>query len=195
MKATFQNINPGTTRLKTFALNTTGLSQLNLSFRHMLDDFASGATLKVQSSTDGVNWTDEAWSASTGNGNILATTVNTTVVNNLNSASTYIAFVVTGNLYNYDYWYIDNVIIKAPGYWAGGTAGSPTDWNTAANWGDQAVPTASTNVYIPNRPSMPVVNNDPASPAQCNNLVIEQGATLTVLPNKKIIVNGNTTLK
>ncbi|MBK6965130.1 MAG: hypothetical protein IPH20_14625 [Bacteroidales bacterium] len=112
MKSTYQNINPGTTRLVTPPLNTTGQSLLNLSFRHMLDAYGTGATLKIQSSTDGINWTDEAWSVAATSANIAATTVNTTIIHNLNSPSTLIAFTITGNLYQYDYWYIDNVSIS-----------------------------------------------------------------------------------
>ena len=84
---------------------------LNLSFRHMLDAYGTGATLKVQSSTNGTTWTDEAWSVATTSTNISATLVNTTILNNLNSATTYIGFTITGNLFQYDYWYLDNVSI------------------------------------------------------------------------------------
>jgi M6 family metalloprotease-like protein len=191
MISTYQNINPGTCRLKTYGFNTVGVSALSLSFRHKLDDYGAGATLRVQSSSDGVNWTNEAWSAVTGGGNIGPVLVNTTITHNLNSPSTIVAFVITGNLYQYDYWYIDDVSVKAPGYWVGGTPGTPLDWNTAANWGDGVVPTAATNVYIPNRTSLPVVSNDPAAPAVCNNLVIDVNASVTVSPGKKLVVNGN----
>lgn len=111
MKSTYQNITSGTTRLVTRAINTLGMNQLNLYFRHMLDAFGTGVTLRIQSSADGVNWTNEAWSVAASSTNIPATLINTTVMSNLNSPNTYIAFTVTGNLYNYDYWYIDNVSI------------------------------------------------------------------------------------
>jgi hypothetical protein len=77
----------------------------------MLDAYSTGCTLRVQSSTDGVNWTNESWSVATTSSNIAAAIVNTTVVNNLNSLHTYIAFTIEGNLYNYDYWYVDNVSV------------------------------------------------------------------------------------
>jgi hypothetical protein len=114
MKSTWQNVNPGTTRLVTPPINTTAISILNLSFRHMLDAYGTGATLKVQSSSNGTTWTDEAWSVATTSSNISATVVNTPISNNLNSPTTYIAFTVTGNLYNYDYWYLDNISIAGP---------------------------------------------------------------------------------
>jgi hypothetical protein len=111
MHSTWQNRNPASTRLVTPPINTTGQPLLNLSFRHMLDAYGTGATLKVQSSTDAINWTDEAWSVATTTANIPASIVNTTIANNLNSSNTYIAFTVTGNLYQYDHWYIDEVSV------------------------------------------------------------------------------------
>jgi PKD repeat protein len=111
MKSTYQSVSPGITRLVTVPINTLGMTLLNLSFRHMLDAYSTGCTLRVQSSTDGITWTNEAWSVATTATNIAATLVTTTVVNNLNSANTLIAFTIEGNLYNYDYWYIDNVSI------------------------------------------------------------------------------------
>ncbi|NCA78014.1 MAG: hypothetical protein EOM90_16935, partial [Alphaproteobacteria bacterium] len=111
MKSSYQNVNPGVTRLVTIPINTVGQGQLNLSFRHMLDAYTTGATLSIQSSTDGTNWTTESWSVATTSSNISATIVNTVINNNLNSATTYVAFTISGNLFNYDYWYIDNVQI------------------------------------------------------------------------------------
>ncbi len=111
MKSSWQNISPAVARLVTPPLNTVGQPFLNLSFRHMLDAFGTGCTLRIQSSTDGANWTNESWSVATTATNISATTVNTTVNNNLNSPNTLVAFVIEGNLYQYDYWYVDNVTI------------------------------------------------------------------------------------
>jgi hypothetical protein len=108
-----QNINPGITRLVTPALYTPGLSWLNLSFRHMLDASGTGAILKVQSSSDGINWTDEAWQVATTSTDINATMVNTTISSNLNSASTYVAFTISGDLNQYNHWYIDDILITS----------------------------------------------------------------------------------
>lgn len=114
LRCSYQNINPGTTRFITPAINTVGVSQINLSFRHMFDDYGAGATLRIQSSKDKVNWTNESWSlASVSNTNIGPLTVQTTISSNLNSSTTYIAFVIEGNLYQFDYWYIDNVSLVA----------------------------------------------------------------------------------
>jgi M6 family metalloprotease-like protein len=109
-KFSYQKVNPGTARLISPAINTTNVEKINLSFSHLLDDYATGATLRIQTSTDLVNWTNETWSlASKSNTNVGPVVVNTTILNNLNSPNTYIAFVVTGDLYQIDYWYIDNI--------------------------------------------------------------------------------------
>ncbi len=114
LKCTYVNLSPATTRVITPAINTVGVSQLTLSFKHMFDDYGAGATLRIQTSTDKVNWTNATWSlASVSNANVGPITVNTTITSSLNSATTYIAFVVDGNLYQIDAWYIDNVSISA----------------------------------------------------------------------------------
>lgn len=111
MKSTYQSVNPGVTRLVTVPINTVGMAGLNLSFRHMFDAYSAGCTLRVQSSPDGTNWTNEAWSVDATSNNIAATLVNTTIASNTNTQNTMVAFTIEGNLYNYDYWYIDNVTI------------------------------------------------------------------------------------
>ncbi|MCX6249651.1 MAG: hypothetical protein NTX61_02760 [Bacteroidetes bacterium] len=108
-------------------LNTTGLSSLSLHFKYLLDDYGVGCTLKVQSSTDGTTWTDEAWSrASIDNNNYGPFDVATTITNNVGSI-TYVAFVVTGSISQIDNWYIDNVLIAAPGSAPTVTTYDPTD--------------------------------------------------------------------
>ena len=113
MLSTWQNINPATTRLVTPPINTLGISKLNLSFKHFIDAYGIGCTFRIQSSTDGVTWTNEAWSVASTATNVGPETVNTTVLSNINSPTTFIAFVIDGNLYQYDYWYIDDVSVTA----------------------------------------------------------------------------------
>ncbi len=111
MKCTYQNVPSGTSRFITPAINTVGVNQVTFSFRHMLDAYGSGATLRVQTSNDKSTWTNTDWSVATGSSNISAATVNVTVTTNLNSATTYFALVIDGNLYQIDYWYVDNISI------------------------------------------------------------------------------------
>jgi hypothetical protein len=122
MRCAYQQVSPGTTRLITPAINTVGASQVTFSFRHQFDDYGAGATLRIQTSNDKSTWTNTTWSvASASNTTSAAALVNVTVTANLNSASTYFAFVVDGNLYQFDYWYVDNVSITA-----GSAATTPT---------------------------------------------------------------------
>ncbi len=114
MKCGWQEINPGTARLVTPLLNTDGCTSLNLSFKHMLDGYATGATLLVQSSSNGTNWTNESWSVEVTSANIGPVTVNTTITGNVGSG-TYVAFVITGDLYQFDNWYVDDVSITSAG--------------------------------------------------------------------------------
>lgn len=102
----------GTSRLLLPAINTTGVSQLTMKFKHFYDDYGTGLTFKVQSSNDGINWEDTDWFFVSGGGNISATDVEFDITQNLNSASTYICFSITGNHFQFDYWYIDNIEIN-----------------------------------------------------------------------------------
>lgn len=101
----------GTSRLVTPAINTVGINSLTLNFDHFFDDYSSGITLKIQTSVDGINWSDEDWQVMSGNGDIGPVTVETDITENLNSETTYIAFSIDGNHYKFDYWYIDNISI------------------------------------------------------------------------------------
>lgn len=65
-----------------------------------------------------------------------------------------------------------------------------TDWATPGNWNPTTVPDASTNAIIPSVTNLPVVNEDPATPAQCLNLTINSAASVTVEPNKALTVSG-----
>jgi M6 family metalloprotease-like protein len=140
-KCTYQQVNPGTTRLISPAVNTVGVSQVTFSFKHMLDAYAAGVTFRVQTSNDKTNWTNTTWSVASTSTNIAAATVNVTVTTNLNSANTYFALMATGDLYQIDYWYIDNVSITA-----GTSATIPTVSTTAASSITASTATSGGNV-------------------------------------------------
>jgi hypothetical protein len=101
-------------RLVSPAINTSGLTSLHVSFHQMLNDYVccSNVWIKVQSSSDGVNWTDE-WSYLGGrNESIPAEIKELDIINNL-GATTYIAWTLSGFTYDINYWYIDDVCIEA----------------------------------------------------------------------------------
>lgn len=111
MKAKYENKNPATSRLVTPKINTTGTDKVEFSFKYMFDDYGAGANLKIQSTKDGINWTDESWTLASTSNKETVNTVKIEITNNLNSKNTQFAFVLTGNLYQIDYWYIDNLNI------------------------------------------------------------------------------------
>ena len=114
MACTFEDVVPGETNLVTPPINTIGYTQLRLRFKHFLKAWTTGgAVLKIRTSTDRVNWTDEAWTVTTTTDNIGPETVDTTLTHNLGSETTFVAFSITGDLYYFDYWYIDDVEIAS----------------------------------------------------------------------------------
>jgi len=105
----------GVSRLITPALNLAGAPAL-LRFRHFYNDAgmqATKATMKVQSSADGVNWTDESWSMMSGNGNGGPETVIVNITANTGS-NVSIAWVIDGNHADLDFWYIDDIVVRVP---------------------------------------------------------------------------------
>ena len=109
----WQVVNPGVTRLLTPPINTGESTELSLAFRNFLWDWAPGATVRIQSSNNGITWTNEAWSKPTAsNSGNQAEIIYTNITQNLASPVTFVAFTVEGNLDQYSYWFIDDVSIQ-----------------------------------------------------------------------------------
>ena len=72
-------------------------------------------------------------------------------------------------------------------YWTGAI---DDNWNTAGNWSDNLVPSATfcDDVYIPNTPNKPVLRDAPA--ATIKNLNILAGAQVTVNATGKLQISG-----
>jgi hypothetical protein len=101
----------GSFRLCSPPMTTSGMSALYLSFKSVYGASPNTVTITVESSSDGINWTTEAWSVSAGPSPIDASTIYTTITHNLGSA-TWIAWTLTGNQSNFWQWSIDNVIVS-----------------------------------------------------------------------------------
>ena len=65
-----------------------------------------------------------------------------------------------------------------------------TDWNVAGNWNPSGVPVITDNLVIGSTANQPHVTLAVTSPALCNKLEIENGATLTIDEGKALTVNG-----
>lgn len=110
---TYTNGN-GTSRFVSPNIDLTGLTSVKLNFWHMYDDY-SGAGPKVGVATRSNNgaWTS-VWEQDP-TSNIPSTQVDVTISNSDVGSSTFqFCFYVTGNLYNIDYWYLDNILLINP---------------------------------------------------------------------------------
>jgi len=89
-------------------------------------------------------------------------------------------------------WNIDDVVIKgmscSNGWWTGATS---TDWNTASNWCDGVVPTATTNVTISSSAArQPAIGT---AGGLCNDITIGAGASLTTSGTSNLTISGDFT--
>jgi len=112
MKATWVNA-IGLSRLITPPLNTDGIANFSVNFNTYYNDYATGITAKVQYSFDLNTWYDTPWSIISGSGDVTGN--QTALITGLsNHPTTYVAWVLDGNHYQFDYWYIDDVNISLP---------------------------------------------------------------------------------
>jgi hypothetical protein len=112
MTATWTSLD-GTTRLITPPINTTGVAAFAASFNTMYDDYGTGITAKVQYSHDLNTWYDTPWSIVSGTGNVSG--YQTALISGLaDQPTTYVAWVLDGNHFQFDYWYVDDVALSLP---------------------------------------------------------------------------------
>jgi hypothetical protein len=175
--------NSQNTDLVSPTLDLSMYSSVYLKFNHYFR-YKSGSTATLSYSTDnGSTWTQiQQWTASTSN----PAAFNQVITGAAGYSQVKFKWNYIGT---YGYWWaIDDIYISASGLWIGGASGNPTDWNTAANWDGSTIPTGTTNVVIPARTYLPVIN---LTGVVCNNLTIGSGGKLTINPGKDLTVNGN----
>jgi hypothetical protein len=100
----------GVSRMISPPIDLTAAQSPVLHFRQFLDDYGPGCTFKIQSSSDGIAWTDEATLFVSGGGNIGPQTMSIPI--SARSSTTYLAWVIDGNHYQFDFWYIDDVVVE-----------------------------------------------------------------------------------
>ncbi|KAB7727281.1 T9SS type A sorting domain-containing protein [Rudanella paleaurantiibacter] len=106
-----------------------------------------------------------------GNSNI---TTNSGVVQNLNGGT----ITITNNT--------GLLSTQAGALWTGCTN---TDWNTATNWSTGAVPTATDDVVILDRPNKPTIGN--GTGALAKSIEVQTGAKLTVASSATLTINNS----
>ncbi|MCF7920513.1 MAG: hypothetical protein K9N06_11435 [Candidatus Cloacimonetes bacterium] len=100
----------GDQRLVCGPFSTSGSSELDLSFRQYVNHFSGTYSLKLETSSNGTSWHESAnWPPQSQNATV--STVDITTVD-VGSSTFYMAFTFSGNSYNINYWYIDNVHLE-----------------------------------------------------------------------------------
>ena len=148
---------------------------LSLTFKHMVDLWSGSFTIKVETSTDGSNWTSR-WST-TVNADIASTTVNLNL-NTLVGNQFYLAFTYSGNPANGNGWYIDNILLKGDyGY------------NVSYSWSPS---TGLSNAAIANPLATPTSTTDYTLSVNLNGCTAEENVTITVnQPTANGLSNGD----
>lgn len=103
-----------TTRLISPEVDLSGLSTVNLSFTHYYDDYSgTGPVLGVATRAGGGDW-NMVWEINP-NGNVGPEEL-TIEINNgdVGQADFQFCFYLDGNMYNIDYWYVDNIWLFQP---------------------------------------------------------------------------------
>jgi hypothetical protein len=153
-----------------------------LKFSHYFRAYTGSSGTLSYSTDNGATWTQiQQWTASTTN----PASFNQLIPGAAGFTHVKFKWNYTGT---FGYWWaVDNVVISVTGLWIGGTAGNLTNWNTAGNWDGATLPTGTTDVTIPVRTYLPVINTNGNL---CNNLTIGDGGKLTINPGKDLTVNG-----
>ncbi|MEL7146674.1 MAG: cadherin repeat domain-containing protein, partial [Bacteroidota bacterium] len=102
--------------------------------------------------------------------------------------TTPVTFDITAEDGTMQTWTIN--ILGTGSTWIGGSVGNETNWNTADNWSEGTIPDETENVLIPATVNQPVI----ASAAKVDNLVIEEGAIVTVSVSGTLAIAGEVTL-
>jgi hypothetical protein len=114
-EAMFTYINQtNTTRLVSPVIDLTGLTSVSFQFRHMYDDYSgTGPLAGVATRSGGGAWTS-VWEINP-NGNVGPILVQIDIANaNVGQSDFQLCFYLNGNLYNIDYWYLDDIWLYLP---------------------------------------------------------------------------------
>ena len=100
----------GTTRMVTAPVSISGIETMTLIFKHFIDHYSNTFIIGAAVSFDGGNW-QTIWSLPV-SGNIGPETVQVQI-NNLESGSDQLrlGFYFTGDSWDFDDWYIDNILL------------------------------------------------------------------------------------
>jgi Carboxypeptidase regulatory-like domain/FlgD Ig-like domain len=128
----------GTQSLRSAPVNTVGASELDLEFKHLINDYNGDYEIRLESSSDGVNWNVIQVFPSA---SIPATTENIVVTSpDVGSATFQLAWIFDGNSFNINYWYIDDVLLEGTLItYDNDLAGMEINGNTIVNAGNSEI--------------------------------------------------------
>ncbi len=104
-KFTYTSANT-TSRLISPSIDLTGNDEVTLNFRHFYDWYANGVSIGVATRIDGGEW-EVAWQ-STPTGNV-GPVLQTVELSDVGQDNFQFSIFLSGNLYNMDYWFIDDI--------------------------------------------------------------------------------------
>lgn len=97
--------------LWTCAIDTTGFTTASLRFKEFINDYNSDYTLKIVTSTDGGATWEDAYERAGGAYGPTTTEIALTEANGIGSTTFKLAWDLSGDSYNINYWYIDDVFL------------------------------------------------------------------------------------
>jgi len=103
--------NVGVSRLISPPTDLTGVTDLKVNFKHMLDHYSGPYSIGVATRSGGGNW-NTIWEIVNPTGNV-GPEEKSIVINNANVGAPdfQICWFISGNFYNMDYWYIDDILL------------------------------------------------------------------------------------
>jgi len=103
----------GTARFVSPAIDLTGHATVTLNFKQMVNHYGAGYTIGVATRTGAAGAWNVVWSMA--GAGVPAENREITISNaNTNNANFQFCFYITGNMYQINYWYIDNVMLSIP---------------------------------------------------------------------------------
>lgn len=100
----------GTSRLVSPVIDLTGYSSVVISFKHCLDNYSGSHTLGIATTSDGGTTWNQAWSQVYGSDGTYVVTQEVTT-EDVGSANFQFCISYTGNSYNIDNWYFDDIMV------------------------------------------------------------------------------------
>jgi len=93
-------------------VDTTGYTTATLSFISYVNNFAGGYYLQVRVSPDGSTW-NTVWNQYISSSGYYSPTINLDASDGIGSSTFYIRFYFSGDSFDINYWYIDNVNLSS----------------------------------------------------------------------------------